>query len=57
VNNSTAPDPHPSTEDHGPPHICNDGWITLGQIVIDETTGEETEEYALYPCRRCSETS
>jgi len=34
---------------------CNDGWITLGQIVIDPETGEETEESALYLCRRCAD--
>ena len=53
MNNSTAPEPHPSTEDQ--PHACNDGWITLGQIVLDPETGEETEEFALYLCRRCAE--
>jgi hypothetical protein len=37
------------------PHACNDGWITLGQIVVDPDTGEETEEYALYLCRRCAD--
>jgi hypothetical protein len=52
VNHSTAPEPHPSTDES--PHACNDGWITLGQIVIDPETGEETEEFALYLCRRCS---
>jgi hypothetical protein len=45
---------HPSTEDQDHPHACNDGWITLGQIVVDPETGEETEEYALYLCRRCA---
>jgi hypothetical protein len=56
VDNSTAPHPHPSTEDQDErPHACNDGWITLGQIVVDPETGEETEEYALYLCRRCAE--
>ena len=37
------------------PHACNDGWITLGQIVVDPETGEEIEEFALYLCRRCAE--
>jgi hypothetical protein len=37
------------------PCICNDGWVTLGQDVLDAETGEETTEYALYICRRCSE--
>ena len=39
-------------EDH--PHICNDGWITIGQIVVDDETGEEVEEFAMYLCRRCT---
>ena len=36
------------------PHACNDGWVTLGQLFLDEDTGEETEEFATYLCRRCS---
>ncbi len=36
------------------PHACNDGWVTIGQIAVDPATGEETEEYALYLCRRCA---
>jgi hypothetical protein len=58
---SSAP-AHPSTEDpphhdhqDERPHACNDGWVTLGQIVVDEETGEETEEFALYLCRRCAD--
>jgi hypothetical protein len=47
--------------DHGDhnehPHACNNGWITIGQIVVDPETGEETEEYALYLCRECAERS
>ena len=49
---------HPSTEDRDHhdqderPHACNNGWITLGQILIDPETGEEIEEFALYLCRR-----
>jgi hypothetical protein len=57
---------HPSTEDHDDaveahyaslkrPHACNDGWVTIGQIVVDPETGEEVEEYALYLCRRCAD--
>ncbi len=34
---------------------CNDGWVTIGHLVLDEDTGEEVEEFALYLCRRCSE--
>lgn len=37
------------------PHACNSGWVTIGQIALDPETGEETEEYALYLCRRCAE--
>jgi hypothetical protein len=51
---SSAP-AHPSTEEQDHPHACNDGWITLGQIVVDEETGEEVEEQALYLCRKCAE--
>jgi hypothetical protein len=58
---SSAP-AHPPTGDHDlhpdqdeRPHVCNDGWITLGQIVVDPETGEEIEEFALYLCRRCAE--
>jgi hypothetical protein len=36
-------------------HCCNDGWVTLGQVVVDPETGEESVEDALYLCRRCSE--
>jgi hypothetical protein len=39
------------------PHACNDGWVTIGQIVVDPETGEETEEYAQYLCRKCAERS
>jgi hypothetical protein len=57
MNHSTAPEPHPSTERHPEesPHACNDGWVTIGQTVVDPDTGEETEEFALYLCRRCAE--
>jgi hypothetical protein len=41
------------TDEDAHPHACNDGWITLGQTVVDDATGEETEEFALYLCR-CS---
>jgi hypothetical protein len=37
------------------PHVCDSGWVTIGQIVLDEETGEEVEEYAMYLCRRCQE--
>jgi hypothetical protein len=54
---SSAP-AHPPTDDHDQderPHACHDGWVTIGQTVIDPETGEETEEFALYLCRRCSD--
>jgi hypothetical protein len=62
---SSAP-AHPPTEQHNDaieahysclerPHACNDGWVTLGQTVVDPDTGEEMEEFALYLCRRCAD--
>jgi hypothetical protein len=58
-NRSVAHSGHPSTErepeDQDHPHACNDGWVTLGQIVLDEETGEEVEEFAMYLCRRCAD--
>jgi hypothetical protein len=63
---SSAPHAHPTTtEDHDDtveahyaslerPHVCNDGWVTIGQIAVDPETGEEVGEYALYLCRRCN---
>ena len=44
--------PHHDDKDH--PHACNDGWVTLGQIVVDPEAGEETEEHTFYLCRRCA---
>jgi hypothetical protein len=61
---STAHPAHPTTGDHDLHHdqdqrpcVCNGGWVTIGQIVVDEQTGEETEEYALYLCRKCAQRS
>ena len=48
--NATPAEEHPDER----PHACNDGWVTIGQIVLDPETGEETEEHALYLCRRCA---
>jgi hypothetical protein len=51
---SPAGDPfHAAPHDQDHPHACNGGWVTIGQTVIDPDTGEETEEFALYLCRRC----
>jgi hypothetical protein len=49
---STAHDAHPSTEGEDHPHACTDGWVTIGQMVVDDD-GEEVEEHALYLCRHC----
>ena len=56
---SSAPHAHPSPEDQDQdhPHVCNDGWVTIAQIAVDPETGQETEEYALYLCRKCAERS
>ena len=54
---SLAHPAHPSTEEEEHPHACNDGWVSIGQLGVDPETGEETEEFALYLCRRCSEAS
>ncbi len=62
---SSAP-AHPSTEDHDDtlqahysclerPCACNDGWVTIGQIAVGPQTGEETEVFALYLCRRLAD--
>jgi hypothetical protein len=53
VNESTAHPALPTTEEQDHPHACNDGWVTIGQLVVDSETGEEAEEFALYLCRRC----
>jgi hypothetical protein len=61
VSNSTAPEPHPSTEDRGQhhdqdhPHACLDGYVYLGYTALDEETGEEVERVEALPCRRCAE--
>jgi hypothetical protein len=35
---------------------CNNGWTTIGHIVIDEN-GEEVEEFAMYLCKLCAHRS
>jgi hypothetical protein len=34
---------------------CNNGWVSIGQTVIDEETSDEAEELNLFPCKRCNE--
>ena len=59
MNNSTAPEPHLSTEEHDHqderPHACNNGWVSVEVEVLDPDTGEEILEEALYLCRRCAD--
>jgi hypothetical protein len=35
-----AGDPfHAAARDQDLPHACNDGWVTIGQLVVDDETG------------------
>jgi hypothetical protein len=55
VNNSTAPEPHPSTDGQDEhPHACNDGLVFLTYTAFDEDVGEEVEVFEAVPCRRCA---
>jgi hypothetical protein len=38
-------------QDH--PHACMDGWVFVGHLVEDSSTGEEVEIFEALPCRRC----
>jgi hypothetical protein len=51
VNNSTAPEPHPSTDET--PHACLEGVVYIGRLV--EEDGEEAEVFEAVPCRRCAD--
>jgi len=55
VSNSTAPEPHPSTEDQDHPHACLNGYVYLAYTTFDEEIGEEVERVEALPCRRCAE--
>ena len=63
MNESSAPNAHPSTEDYDDtveahfsglerlrPHACIDGWVFVGYV---DEYGEERE--ASYRCRRCAD--
>jgi hypothetical protein len=52
VNNSTAPEPQPSTDKT--PHVCLNGVVYIGHLVEDPGTGEEVEVIEAVPCRRCA---
>jgi hypothetical protein len=51
VNNSTAPEPPPSTDET--PHACYEGVVYIGHLV--EEDGEEVEVLEAVPCRRCAD--
>ena len=53
MNESSAPNAHPFTEDHDQderPHACLDGWVFVGYV---DEYGEERQ--ASYRCRRCAD--
>jgi hypothetical protein len=54
VNESSAPNAQPSTENHDHqderPHACLEGWVFVGYI---DEHGDERE--ASYRCRRCAD--
>jgi hypothetical protein len=49
---SSAPNVHPSTEEHNHqderPHACIDGWVYVGYL-----DDNDVERVASYRCRRC----
>jgi hypothetical protein len=51
---TTIPEHDHHDHDEHPHRACNNGWVTIGQIVVDPETGEKIEEVALYLCRRCT---
>jgi hypothetical protein len=50
-----AGDPFTASDRDLVPHACNEGWVSMSVVAIDEETGEEVVEEALYLCRRCAE--
>jgi len=50
---SSAP-AHPSTGDHDRPHLCYEGVIYIGHLVVADA-GEEVEVFEAVPCRRCAD--
>jgi hypothetical protein len=55
MNHSTAPEPHPSTEEQDYPHACLNGLVFLTYTAFDGETGEEVERLEVVPCRRCAD--
>ncbi len=53
MKNSTAPDPHPSTDEC--PHACNDGVVYIGHLVEEDGEAEPVEVVEAVPCRRCTD--
>lgn len=53
MDTTSVPQPRDDHEQQRP-CACNNGWITIGQLVVDEETGDEVEEFALYLCRHCA---
>ncbi len=49
---STAPPPHPPTEERDHPHACYEGVVYIGHMATDES-GDEVEVYEAVPCRKC----
>jgi hypothetical protein len=49
---STAPEPHPSTDEH--PHACIEGVVFIGRLIVADD-GEEVEVIEAVPCRRCAD--
>jgi len=52
---SSAPQAHPSTEEHDHPHPCTGGVVYIGHLVEDPGTGEEVEVIEAVRCRCCAD--
>jgi len=51
---STAHPAHPSTEGQDHPHVCLEGVVYIGHLVVGDD-GEEVEVFEPVPCRRCAD--